>query len=445
MHPVNLRIFRLAYWLVRLRWFAILGIIAAYFTAIYILDITIWTLPVYITIIFLIFLNITSFSLLKYLQRSNIRKSLSIVNLIINFQISTDLIVLTFLLHYSGGVENPFIVYYIFHMIIGSIILSTIESILQTSFALMLVGAMTFLEYTGIIEHYPLKGLIVTDMYNNLTYLICTGLIFVSTSYFVVYITKTIILESRKHEKAYLEANLKLKQKEKIKNEYVMRITHDIKGHITAIQSCINILRNKISGPLNEQQEEFVTRAHTRTGILNKFISDLLNLTQRKLQQKQDKKNFDLKHSIEEAMKVAENYASVKNISLTKKIDSSVNDIYGEQSSIEEVLLNLLINAVKYSPSGKNVTIIAENKGEEVLIEVIDNGMGIPEGETELIFNDFYRASNARNISSEGTGLGLAITKQIIENHGGKIWVNSTLDKGTTFSLLLRKEKQLTI
>ncbi len=441
MQAVNLRIFRLAYWLVRLRWFAILGIVVAYFTAINFLHITIWTLPVYIIIAFLIFLNLISFSLLKFLQRSNIKKSLRIVNLIINFQISTDLIVLTFLLHYSGGVENPFIVYYIFHMIIGSIILSTIESLLQTSLALILVGAMTFLEYTGILKHYPLEGFIITNMYNNLTYLICTGLIFVTTSYFVVYITKTIILEARKHELAYLEANLKLKQKEKIKNEYVMRITHDIKGHITAIQSCINTLHNKISGPLNVQQEDFVNRAHSRLGILNKFISDLLNLTQRKLQQKQDKKYFDLKQTIEESMKITENYAIEKEISLTKKIDTSINEIYGEQSSIEEVLINLLINAIKYSPSGKNVTITAEDAGEAVLIEVIDNGIGIPEGETGLIFNDFYRASNAKNITNDGTGLGLAITKHIIESHGGKIWVNSKPDKGTTFSLLLKKGK----
>jgi signal transduction histidine kinase len=305
----------------------------------------------------------------------------------------------------------------------------------------MLLGAMTFLEYAGIIKHYPLEGFIVTNMYNNLTYLVSTGLIFISTSYFVVYITKTIILESRKHEIAYLEANLKLRQKEKIKNEYVMRITHDIKGHITAIQSCINVLYKKIPGPLNPQQEDFVTRAHTRIGVLNKFISDLLSLTQRKLQQKQNKKNFDLNHSIEAAMKIAEIYASGKNVSLTKNIDPSINDIYGEQSSIEEVLLNIIINAVKYSPSGKNVTITAEEKGEMVLIEVIDQGMGIPEGETELIFNEFYRASNARSQTIEGTGLGLAITKQIIENHGGKIWVNSRLDKGTTFSFLLKKEQ----
>ena len=196
MHPVNLKIFRLAYWLVRLRWYAILGIVIAYFTAIHFLHITIWGLPVYIIVLFLIILNIASFSFLKYLQRSNVRKSLRIVTLIINFQISTDLIVLTFLLHYSGGVENPFIVFYIFHMIIGSIILSNIESILQTSFGLMLLGAMTFLEYTGIIKHYPLEGFIVTNMYNNLTYLVSTGLIFISTSYFMLILRQLTTDES---------------------------------------------------------------------------------------------------------------------------------------------------------------------------------------------------------------------------------------------------------
>jgi signal transduction histidine kinase len=441
MHPTSLRIFRIAYWLVRLRWFAIFGIVIAYYTAIHFLHISIWELPVYFAVLFVIVLNITSYSFLKYLQRSNVRKSRRKVNLIINFQISTDLIALTFLLHYSGGVENPFIVYYIFHMIIGSIILSNIESILQTSFALILVGAMVILEYTGILKHYPLEGFIITNMYNNLTYLVFTGLIFVSTSYFILYLTKTIILESRKHEKAYLEANQKLKQEGKIKNEYVMRITHDIKGHITAIQSCINILHNKISGPLNPQQEDFVNRAHLRIGILNKFISDLLSLTQRKLQQKQNRKNFNLKHTIEEAMKVAENYASGKNVSLMKQMDSSISDIYGEQASIEEVLINLLINAIKYSPAGKNVTITAKDQEEMVLIEVIDNGVGIPEDETELIFNEFYRASNARSQTIEGSGLGLTITKHIIENHGGKIWVKSKLDEGTTFSLLLKKGK----
>jgi|WetSurMetagenome_2_1015567.scaffolds.fasta_scaffold08230_4 signal transduction histidine kinase len=438
---MNLRIVRLAYWLIRLRWFAILGIFIAYYLAKHSLHITISDLPVYIIILLLILLNVLSISFLKYLQKSQIRKSLKNVKRIINFQISTDLIVLTVLLHYSGGVENPFIIYYIFHMIIGSIMLTTKESFVQTSFALLLLGSMTFLEYSGIIQHYPLQGFITSNMYNNLTYLACTGFIFISTSYFVVYITRTIIKQSEKHEAAYLLANAKLKQKDKIKNEYVMRITHDIKGHITAIQRCISVLNEKLTGPLNSQQEEFVNRAHKRIQILNKFISDLLSITNRKLLQKTEKKYFSLKNSIEEIIKMSENSVQEKNIGIIKNIEASVDNIYGEQSSIEEVLSNLIQNAIKYSPAGKNIFINVWDKQENVLIEVIDNGMGIPEYEIPLIFNEFYRASNVKTEIKDGTGLGLAISKYIVENHGGKIWVDSIENLGTTFYLLLKKEE----
>jgi signal transduction histidine kinase len=438
---MNLRIVRLAYWLIRLRWFAILGILIAYYIAKHLLHITISDLPIYSIIAFLILLNVLSFSFLKYLQKSQVRKSLKNVKRIINFQISTDLIVLTILLHFSGGVENPFIIYYIFHMIIGSIMLSTKESFLQTSFALLLLGSMTFLEYSGIIKHFPLQGFITSNMYNNLTYLASTGFIFISTSYFVVYITRNIIKQSEKHEAAYLKANAKLKQRDKVKNEYVMRITHDIKGHITAIQSCISVLNEKLTGPLNPQQEDFVSRAHKRIQILNKFISDLLSITNRRLLLQSEKKYFSLKNSLEEIIKMAENSAQEKNISIIKNIDPSIENIYGEPSSIEEVLSNLIQNAIKYSPADKIVLINVKDKQENVLIEVIDNGVGIPEYEIPYIFNEFYRASNVKTNIKDGTGLGLAISKHIVEDHGGKIWVESIVNFGTTFYLLLKKEK----
>lgn len=438
---MNLRIVRLAYWLIRLRWFAIIGIFIAYYIAKYYLHINLSDLPAYSIIVFLILLNVLSFSFLKYLQKSQVRKSLKNVKRIINFQISTDFIVLTILLHYSGGVENPFIIYYIFHMIIGSIMLTTKESFLQTSFALMLLGSMTFLEYSGIIHHFPLQGFISTNMYNNLTYLACTGFIFISTSYFVVYITRTIIKQSEKHEAAYLQANAMLKLKDKVKNEYVMRITHDIKGHITAIQSCIAVLNGNFIGPLTPQQEEFVGRALKRIQILYKFISDLLSLTDRRLQQKSDKKYFSFKNSLEEIIRLAENSAQEKNISIIKNIETSIGNIYGEPASIEEVLSIIIQNAVKYSPAGKNVLINLKDKPKNVLVEVIDNGIGIPEDEIPHIFNEFYRATNAKAESKEGTGLGLAIAKHIVEDHKGKIWVESKVNVGTTFYLLLKKEK----
>ena len=441
METVNLRIVKLAYWLIRLRWYAIIGIIIAFLIAKYILNISIWEFPIYLIILIFITLNTISFLGLKYLQSSGIKKYLNTVKLVLNFQISTDLVILTLLLHFSGGVENPFIIYYVFHMIISSIVLTPRESFFQTSFALILIGTLAFFEYSGIIPHYPLVGFIVTNMYNNLTYLISTGVIFISTSYFIIFITGNIVKESKNHEAAYLKANFELKQKDKIKDEYVMRVTHDIKGHITAIQSIVSVLSKKLAGPLNPVQEEYVNRATERIKTLNKFILDLLNITKKKLQLKSEKKYFNLAESFEEVFKMVKNSAQEKNISIIKNIKGSISDIYGEKTSIEEVLLNLFSNAVKYSLPDKTVIVNAFDKKDKILIEVIDTGVGIPEEEIPMMFTEFFRASNVKTQIKSGTGLGLAISKQIVENHGGKIWVESKLNEGTKFSVLLKKHR----
>jgi signal transduction histidine kinase len=326
-------------------------------------------------------------------------------------------------------------------MIISSIVLTARESFFQTSFALILIGILAFLEFYSILPHYPLEGFINTNMYNNLTYIISTGIIFISTSYFIMFITGNIVRESKKHELANLKANFELRQKDKIKDEYVMRITHDIKGHINAIQSCNSVLHKKLAGPLNPVQEEYVNRSSERIKLLNNFISDLLNITKRKLELKSEKKYFNLKDSLEEVLKTIENSANDKNISIIKNIDVSDQNIFGEKSSIEEVLTNLLTNAIKYSASGQSVLINVIDKIDKILIEVVDKGVGIPEKEIDQLFTEFFRASNVKNEIKDGTGLGLSISKQIVEDHGGKIWVESILYFGTTFSVLLNKNQ----
>jgi signal transduction histidine kinase len=439
MRLTNLTIESVAYWLIRQRWYAAAGIIIALFTSKYYLKITIWSLPVYIIVLTLVVLNLFSYFYLRYLHLSGTQKALKSVKKIINFQITTDLIVLTVLLHFTGGVENPFIIYYIFHMIIGSVVLTSKENFIQTTGALFLIGSLAFLEYFKILPHYPLTGFISSNMYNNVVYLIFTGLIFISTSYFVIYMTSLIVKELKKHEEATLLANIELHEKDKIKDEYVMRITHDIKGHITAIQSCISVLDQKYTGPLNEIQEDFVNRAANRINVLKLFISDLLNLTKRRLGHNQEKINFNIGTSIDEVVKMAENYAQEKNITITKFVNLSENEINGEKSSIEEVLSNIIINAIKYSPENTIVSIAAKNQPGEVLIEVSDQGFGIPENELSLIFNEFYRASNVSNIIKDGTGLGLSISKHIVESHGGRIWAVSSTGIGTTFSFTLKQ------
>ena len=107
--------------------------------------------------------------------------------------------------------------------------------------------------------------------------------------------------------------------------------------------------------------------------------------------------------------------------------------------SINEVLTNLLFNAIKYTPEGKTVHLEAKGYDDHVQIDICDTGMGIPEGEIDNIFDEFFRASNAKKSNKEGTGLGLSIVKQIIERHGGEISAESQEGQGTTFTVILPK------
>ena len=117
--------------------------------------------------------------------------------------------------------------------------------------------------------------------------------------------------------------------------------------------------------------------------------------------------------------------------------DNADEKVYGNQISIEELTTNILLNGIKYTPAGGTVTLTTEKDAEFVTIEVSDTGIGVPEDELPKIFDEFYRASNARATERDGTGLGLSLAKQIIERHGGKIWARSHLGQGTTLSFTL--------
>ena len=201
----------------------------------------------------------------------------------IHFQIVTDLALLTMIIHYSGGIENPLILFYFLHMIIASSIYSTPTSYFYATFAILMAASLILLECYSVIPHYPLKGFVDHELYRNTLYVFGSGFIFASTSIIVVSLTHMIIYRSIKSEEGFVETNIELENKDKLKNEYVLRVTHDIKGHVAAILSCLEVIRNRMAGPLNEEQENFANRAYERTELLAGFVKNLLNLTRKRL------------------------------------------------------------------------------------------------------------------------------------------------------------------
>jgi signal transduction histidine kinase len=246
-------------------------------------------------------------------------------------------------------------------------------------------------------------------------------------------------IELQKKERALREANTQLKEKDRIKDEYVSRVTHDIKGHLAAIQSCLYVAASESSGLLSAKQSDFLGRANERTEQLTTFVRELLNLTQMRLSGRLETKNFSLSDTISKALETVAPKARDKSIELTSDVDSSVGEITGDEFSINEMITNLLFNAVKYTPEGKTVHLRAEGGDDHVQIDIADTGIGIPADELGNVFDEFFRATNAKKGEKDGTGLGLSIVKQIVERHGGEISVQSEEGRGTTFTVTLPK------
>ncbi len=425
-------------WLIKLRWIAAVCLIIAITAVKQIFNIPLHYFVIYGIALFLIFENVALLSLLKWKVKKDKINILSISNKIINAQISIDFLVLTAILHYTGGVENPFIIYYVFHMVLASILLNIVNTYLQTSFALILVGLLTFLEYFEIIPHYGLNGFIEPYLYKNGLYLIVTGFIFVTTSYLVVYLTNSVTWQLKKQKEEYIQANIQLKQKDIIKNEYILRLNHNIRVHLATILSNLNVVTTGVTGEIDEKLSKFINVAYSRTVQLADFVNDLLKLTKLRLDNKLEKQKFLFADVVKKVLDTVKDTADEKSISLTSSLDTSVGNFYGCRFSIEELLTNLLLNAVKFTPDKGKVEINVKDRAYNVLIEITDTGIGIPKGELEKIFDDFYRATNVKD-NIDGTGVGLTIVKQIVNRHNGKIWVESEKSKGTKFSILLPK------
>ena len=249
-----------------------------------------------------------------------------------------------------------------------------------------------------------------------------------------------IIYRSIKSEETYVKTNIELENKDKLKNEYVLRVTHDIKGHVAAILSCIDVIRSGIAGPLTEVQAEFSNRAYERTELLSTFIKNLLNLTRKRLKHDTEFEEFVLGDIINKLVIPVQTLAKDKSIDFSFSVDKSIRIVIGNPFTIEELYSNLLLNAVKYTPPKGHILLTVRDRLDNVVTEISDSGIGIPKEEQAKVFDEFYRASNVPKDIKSGSGLGLSIARQIVDNHKGKISVSSEPGVWTKFTFILPKD-----
>lgn len=435
------------FWLVKLRWVAVAGVLLTILSASQVFQFPLPFFPLYTLAFFLVICNLVYIILLKrfasvcrrFDSADTDKESFGIINGIANIQISLDLLILIALIHFSGGIENPFVFYSVFHMIIASILLSRRESFLQATFAVALFSIMVASEYFGILPHHCLRGFLIVDQHKNFAYAGGVAFVFVTTLYTAVYMATSISGRLRQREKLLRQANALLNEKDRVKNEYVVRVSHDIKEDLAAIQSCLEPVEGGITGELNPKQLDLISRAVQRTEKLLFFVKALLEIMRIRLSREIKMDYFSFKGIVSEAVGQISLKAKAKNILVTSFVEPSIDKIRGSQEYLQETIANLLVNSVKYTPREGRISINATDKGNSILIQIEDTGIGIPKDDMPKIFDEFYRASNAKEVERDGTGLGLSIAKQVVERHNGKIWVDSQEGQGSIFYILLPK------
>jgi PAS domain S-box-containing protein len=239
----------------------------------------------------------------------------------------------------------------------------------------------------------------------------------------------------------------RLKELDKMKSDFVSNVSHELRTPLTSIKGSVDNMLDGLTGSLDEKQVRYLARIKSNADRLSRLINDLLDLS------KIEAGRIDVRPTTLPMKALAEEIAEhLKPLAAEKfiRIEVAAPDpgitVWADRDKVIQVLMNLIGNAFKFTPHNGKVTVaVAKHENEWVQISVADTGPGILPEESGKIFAKFYQIADADKDKPKGSGLGLAISKALIEMHGGRIWVESEMGKGSTFSFTLPAQQPVKI
>jgi signal transduction histidine kinase len=365
-------------------------------------------------------------------------------------QILVDFGFLTCILHFTGGVESPVLFYYVFHAIISAILLTPREAYLEVSLGVSMVVALVAAEYYGLLPHHS-TGILAYGSYQQPGFVASILVFFVTMLLNTVWMTESIAREIRNRE--YLvretvqrlqEANEELRRQDRVRSQFVRTVAHDLKDPLVSVQTTLRVVLDGYVGEVPPKVREMVERAEQGAVSLITMIRDMLDLSRMRTGWVENRSTWDVRHLVEVVEGRLKPLADRKQQTLTFTVRPEKLVVNASFDAFEQVLLNLVSNAIKYSPEGTRVHALLVILGRDFLIRVDDEGIGVPQQAQERLFTEFYRAENARRLTRDGTGLGLSIVKVIAEQYRGTVGVVSPYDgrtDGSRFEVRIPREE----
>jgi signal transduction histidine kinase len=434
---------------IRLRWMAVAAVVAGLLVARYVLNLDLPLFPSLVIVAVIVFCN-TIFALWQGRRLAEKREAFGAARLDRRFalvQVISDLLALTVLLHFVGGIETPFFLFYLFHVGFGSIMLSRRDAYMVAGLTVGLFLLLAGAEYAGWISHVHLEGLAPVGLYRNATYLVVLTVGFAATL-FGLTVGATIIVEqlrrqyereAQARERELVEAGQRLEELDRMRAFFLALASHDLKTPLAVVANYLQAILDGFVGEVNEKQRVWMERANVRVLELIRLINDFLDVSQLAPERIAEEMEFVLledvvRRSSEEMRPKAEE----KEVTLEIRIPEGLPSVYVAPRRLQQVVTNLLDNGVKFSPRGGLVVLEVHQYENVVQVDVVDQGPGISALYLSHIFDDYFRVQRKEFIP--GAGLGLSTARKIVEAHGGEIWVTSPCfgdGKGSRFSFSL--------
>ena len=318
----------------------------------------------------------------------------------------------------------------------------------ESAVAVSAVAAMYFLACVwsepNFLDHVKNDEVYRGQLANNAYFLALTGIIVIVGSgyhYRLRFREYALLFEIDKNKKELEENHRKLKQLDEIKSRFFANISHELRTPLTLLLSPLEALMTHAKRAFNSDQQELLATMQANGMRLLKLINDLLDLVRLesgRMDVRREPTDVDalVGGLILSVKKVAED----KKIRLQSSVDPELGIIMADRDKWEKILLNLVFNAVKFTPARGAVTLAVEKEGEEIVLRVRDTGMGISKENLANVFSRFWQADTSAQRKYQGVGIGLALVKELVEVQGGRVGVESEVNKGTTFTIRLPYE-----
>lgn len=422
-------------WFIHLRWAAVAGGIAILLGGPWLLPLSIQYGKLALCVAALGVLNAAYLAYWRRLKTSpqppeSLQEKMRIL---LHFQMMADLALLTMMLFFSGGAQNPLLFFYLFHVAISTIIFSISESLFYLALALVLPFSLLLLEVFNPAggRFWPGPGFSVAQ---ESSILLAYSVTVVGLWFFLTRLSSDLRGKEnalRETSRKLFEANADLQQLDIYKNQFLRQVVFQLKTPAIDMDFDLSSVEKALSGK-NEKALEAVQTAKKRVWSLLELIDDLTWLSRLEVNEKPFKREWvDVYESLVKDIQGMEAEAGQKGITFQIHGDPQIR-LRADQEAFNRVAANLLSNAVKYTPAGTH-KVLADLRveGDWLVFSVQDEGIGIPPKQQEKIFEEFFRATNARKLEKFGTGLGLVIVKNIMDWHGGRIVFSSETKRGT--------------